>query len=300
MNYLKSGDTIAIAATARHISEEQLNPAIQLFTSWGLDVVQSNSIFSVSDSFAGTDEQRIEALQILLDDEKIKAIVCARGGYGTVRILDKLDFTKFIQNPKWIVGFSDVTALFSHIYSNYTVSGIHACMPITMQGDLKDEASIESLKKALFGNEINYTFSSNTLNRNIDVEGILIGGNLSVLCSLMGSKSEMNFDDKILFIEDVGEYYYHMDRMMQVLKRAEKLKKLRALLVGGMNDMNENQSPFEFNKTCYEIISENVSDYNFPVFYSFPAGHEKTNMAIKLGENAKLSICKNEINFSQH
>jgi muramoyltetrapeptide carboxypeptidase len=294
--YLNAGDTIAIVATARHVDENIILPAIKTFESWGLKVLLSDSIYEKESALAGNDQTRSMAFQKLLDDESIKAIIGARGGYGTVRIIDLLDFSHFSKNPKWLCGFSDITVLHSHIQNNYPIQTIHSCMPVTMGIDAKTD---DSLKEALFGSPINYSFPIHTLNRNADCEGTVIGGNLSVLYSILGSKSDMDWSNKILFIEDIGEYYYHIDRMMLALKRAGKLKNLKALLVGGMTKMNENDPPFSFNKNCEEIISETLSEYSYPLFYNFPSGHQNENLAVKLGCEAQLIVRGNAILFKQ-
>jgi muramoyltetrapeptide carboxypeptidase len=294
--YLKVGDTIAIVASARHVDQNIILPAVKIFESWGLKVVLSDSIYERKDALAGSDQIRSMAFQKLLDDESIKAIIGARGGYGTVRMIDLLDFSHFSKNPKWLCGFSDITVLHSHIQNNFAIQTLHSCMPVTMGLDAKSD---DSLKEALFGSSINFSFPIHTLNRNADCEGTVIGGNLSVLCSILGSKSDMDWGNKILFIEDVGEYYYHIDRMMQALKRSGKLKNLKALLVGGMTKMNENDAPFAFNKTCEEIISDTLSEYNYPLFFNFPSGHQNENLAIKLGCEAQVIVQGNTIIFKQ-
>jgi muramoyltetrapeptide carboxypeptidase len=296
--HLKTNSTIAITATARHIDNESIQNAIEIFESWGLKVVLSKYLFNKQNAFAGTDQERTLGLQELLDDDDIDAIIIARGGYGTVRIIDNLDFTNFIKKPKIIAGFSDVTVLHSHI-NNFNIKTLHSCMPITMQGNYFNENTIESLKNALFGNEINYQFKQHELNKCKEVSGILVGGNLSVLYSLLGSKSDLNFDNKILFIEDIGEYYYHIDRMMIALKRAGKLTNLKAVVVGGMNNMNENDNPFAFNKSCYQIIKETVNDYNYPIFFNFPAGHENLNLSVWFMEECNISFNDEFVYFKQ-
>lgn len=294
--FLRAGDTIAIVTTARHVDEKIILPSIKVFESWGLNVVLSQNIYDKKDALAGDDMTRASALQKLLDDDSIRAIIGARGGYGTVRIIDSLDFSHFSKNPKWICGFSDLTVIHSHVQNNFSVQTVHSCMPVTMG---QDSNSDNSLKEALFGTPINYTFPTHNLNRNSNIEGTVIGGNLSVLYSLLGSKSDMDWSGKILFIEDIGEYYYHIDRMMHGLKRAGKLKNLKAMLVGGMTKMNDNDAPFAFNKTCEEIISETVSEYSYPLFFNFPSGHQNENMAIKLGCESKIFVEGNFIRFKQ-
>lgn len=273
--------------------------ATNIFESWGLNVLVNESLFAKENAFAGNDEIRAKAFQELLDNEEVNAIVIARGGYGTVRIIDQLDFTKFIQKPKIIAGFSDVTVLHAHINQNFGITTLHSCMPVTMQGKYFNTETIESLKNALLGNPIAIQFAQHPFNKNKTVSGELVGGNLSVLFCLLGSNSDLDFDNKILFIEDIGEYFYHIDRMMQTFKRAGKLKNLKALIVGGMNDMNENSAPFAFNKSCYEIIKETMEEYTYPVFYGFPAGHENLNLSVWLGKKCSISVDDNFVYFEQ-
>ncbi|MES2381673.1 MAG: LD-carboxypeptidase [Bacteroidota bacterium] len=296
---LQKNDTIGIAATARHIDEATIANTVRLLESWGLKVKLSSALFERDNAFAGNDASRAKAFNELLLDGEVKAILLARGGYGTIRIIDDIDFSGFAENPKLIIGFSDVTVIHAHINKHYPTPTLHACMPITMQGDYYNETTISSLQNALFNNKINYTFAKHPLNRNGNVEAKLVGGNLSVLYSLLASDSLVSFDDCILFIEDIGEYYYHIDRMMIALKRAGKLAKLKGLLVGGMSSMNENAPPFEFNKDCYQIISETVAEYNYPVYFSFPAGHEALNVAIRLGSLCTLRSDATQVYFEQ-
>lgn len=297
--YLKPNSTIGITATARHIDKELISSILPIFEAWKLKVVLSSNLFEQHNAFAGTDEQRAQGFQELLDNDEISAIIIARGGYGTVRIIDKIDFSKFEKKPKIIAGFSDVTVLHAHINQNFGIQTLHSCMPITMQGNYFHSETNLSLKNVLFGNPISYHFNQHTLNKCQEVEGELVGGNLSVIYSLLGSKSELNFDNKILFIEDIGEYYYHIDRMMQALDRAGKFKNLKGLIVGGMNDMNDNNSPFAFNQNCYQIIANIASKYRFPVYFGFPAGHETLNLCVKLATNCKITFNNNQVFFTQ-
>ena len=287
-SYLKRGDKIAIVAPARKIINSEINYAVKTFENWGLEVVLGNNLFKSYNQFAGTDEERMSDFQQMLDDPTVKAIIAARGGYGSVRIIDKLDFSKFIKNPKWIIGFSDITVFHSHLHTNFGIETLHALMPINFIDDEKSNISAESLRKALFGENISYSLNNSKYNRKGSAKGILCGGNLSMLYSLTGSQSEINTEGKILFIEDLDEYLYHIDRMMMNLKRSGKLDKLAGLVVGGMNDMNDNK--IAFGKTANEIISEHVSEYNYPVCFDFPAGHLKNNYALILGREAKLEV----------
>jgi len=282
---LQKGDKIAIVATARKASKEDLKPAIDLLKKWGLQPVIGSSIGLEDHQFAGSDEQRAKDLQQQLNDPEIKAIWCAKGGYGTVRILDLLDFSAFKKNPKWIIGYSDVTALHSHI-NNFSIASLHAQMCLGVE--TKSEASRETLKKILFGEELNYQFSPSKLNKKGIAEGELVGGNLSVLYSLCGSNSAINTNGKILFLEDLDEYLYHVDRMMQNLKRNGMLEHLAGLVIGGMNDMNDNTIPF--GKTTEEVIAETVTEYDFPIAFNFPAGHLEDNQALIFGRDIKLKV----------
>jgi muramoyltetrapeptide carboxypeptidase len=289
--YLKKGDKIAIVAPARSIAFEEVHPSIRLFQKWGLEVVLGINIFSKYNQFAGTDKQRLSDLQQMMDDPSIRAIICARGGYGTVRIIDQLDFTGLFRHPKWIVGYSDITVLHSHIQRHCGIETLHATMPFNMKDPDRTVQNAEFLRKALFGEKIFYskhiTFSSRTgLSK-----GELVGGNLSILYSLMGTSSELDTTGKILFLEDVDEYLYHIDRMMINLKRAGKLKDLKGLIVGGMDRMRDNEIPF--GKTAQEIIFEAVSEYSYPVCFDFPAGHGEENGALILGRNVLFIVDEN-------
>ena len=254
--------------------------------SWGLNVVLGEHIFSEHFQYAGTDKERLNDLQKALDDKNIKAILCARGGYGLIRIVDQLDFTRFQKNPKWIIGFSDITILHSYTQSNFEIETLHA--PMAM--GLKDEASAEFLRKSLFGEPLSYELDTHILSRHGNTSGILTGGNLAILCSLIGSNSDIDTKGKILFIEDIGEYLYRLDRMMWILKRSGKLDQLAGLVVGDFNDMQDNTDPF--GKTAYEIIADAVAEYDYPVCFGFPAGHQKENRTLILGRQVNLSIDK--------
>jgi muramoyltetrapeptide carboxypeptidase len=284
--YLKKNDKIGIAAPARKISAEELQPAIDLLKSWGLQVVLASNIFDSDNQYAGTDFQRQKGFQELLNDVDIKAIICARGGYGCIRIIDKLDFTTFKMHPKWITGYSDLTVFHSHIQSNYGIETLHSTMAINFPTNTAD--ALNSFKKALFGEKISYKIDSHIFNRSGKARGILVGGNLSILYSIACSASDMETDGKILFIEDLEEYLYHIDRMMMQLKRSGKLKNLAGLIVGGMNNMNDNT--IQFGKNPYEIIREAVSEYDYPVCFDFPAGHIDNNKTLIMGRNIEFSV----------
>lgn len=290
--FLKKGDAICIIASARKISKEDLQPAINKFESWGLNVILGNNIFKQHNQFAGSEIERISDFQQALNDVNIKAIIIARGGYGTVRIIDQIDFSFFKNNPKWIVGYSDATVLHSHIHRNNGIETMHAIMPINFPKDGSDNNSIITLKKALFGENITYKIGTHPLNIFGDAEGVLVGGNLSILYAMIGSVSDIDTEGKILFIEDLDEYLYHIDRMMMSLKRAGKLKNIAGLIVGGMTEMKDNTEPF--GKSVYEIIAETLKEYRYPICFDFPAGHRESNYALILGRKVTLSVKENQ------
>lgn len=288
--YLQRGDKIAIVSPARSITFEEVFPAMKLFQKWGLEVILGTHVFGKNHQFSGTDEQRRQDLQQMLDNPAIRAIVMSRGGYGTVRIIDKLDFKKFSQNPKWIVGFSDITVLHSHIHRHLEIQTIHAIMPYNIKDQDINEIAVESLRKTFFGEKISYSKHITFCDRTGLTEGILVGGNLSILYSLTGSPSDIDTRGKILLLEDVDEYLYHLDRMMLNLKRSGKLSGLKGLIVGGLTEMKDNEIPF--GKDAREIIQDAVKDYQYPVCFDFPSGHEKMNVALYLGRKANLKVDK--------
>lgn len=290
---LNPDDKIAIIATARKISQEELKPAIEIIERWGFETVLGRNLYRTYNQFSGTDKERTEDLQWALNDESIKAVLIARGGYGTVKIIDNIDFTKFIDKPKWILGYSDVTVLHSHIHKNFNIETLHTIMPVNFPQSFEENESLMSLHNALISNNLNYQIPSNPLNRTGDTEGVLTGGNLSILYSLSATESDINTDGKILFIEDLDEYLYHIDRMMMNMKRSGKLNNLAGLIVGGMSKMNDNTIPY--GKTAEEIIYEAVKEYNYPVCFGFPAGHIPDNRALILGRNIKLSVQEQEV-----
>ncbi len=294
--YLKQGYTIGIVATARKISQEELEPAIKKFKEWDINVSLGTNIYEAFNQYAGTDEQRAFDLQQMLDDETINAIIIARGGYGTVRIIDRIDFSSFIRHPKWIVGYSDVTVLHSHINQQFEIETLHATMPLNFPIDGKDNNALTSLKKALFGEKISYEIDSSSLNKAGSAEGMFVGGNLSLLYALAGTPSDISTSGKVLFIEDLDEYLYHIDRMMMQLKRSGKLKNLAGLVIGGMTEMKDNT--VLFGKTAYEIIAEAVAEYNYPVCFNFPAGHIEDNRALIMGRKVMLDVSTDKASLS--
>ena len=284
---LQKGDTIAILATARKNIDDNLNPAIDLLHSWGLEVVIGKTIGLDDNQLAGTDSQRAEDFQKQLDNQNIKAIWCVRGGYGTVRIIDLIDFTKFKQNPKWIIGFSDATVIHSYL-NKLNISSIHGAMPVTVERATPD--AIESLRKSLFGESLEYKLPFDEKNKLGRAKGQIVGGNLSILYSLMGSNAQIDCKGKILFIEDIDEYLYHIDRMMISLKRCGCFDNLEGLIVGGMTKMRDNDIPW--GKSANEIIQDVTKQYSFPIIYNFPAGHIHDNRTLILGKQVSLEINK--------
>ena len=295
---LKQGDKVAIVSTARKISSEELSTATSIIEGWGLKVEFGETIDAVDGQYGGPDDLRARDMQNMLDRPDIRAIFCARGGYGTVRIIDKLDFTSFMKQSKWIIGYSDITVLHSHIHRHFGVPTLHANMPITYPTDGAENESTRSIWRALSGQRLSYEWPSSEFNRKGEAEGLLVGGNLSVLNSLLCSRSDIDTDGKILFIEDLDEYLYHIDRMMINFRRSEKLSGLKGLIVGGMSNMNDNEIPF--GKNALEIINEHVCKYDYPVAYGFPAGHIDDNRALIMGSSVSLNVSDDicQLNFS--
>ncbi|WP_259091766.1 S66 peptidase family protein [Mucilaginibacter dorajii] len=283
--YLKKGDKIAITCPAKK-PPNPMTDAIELLQLWGLEVVLGDTLNASYHQFAGDDDLRAKDLQRFIDDDSIKAIIAARGGYGTVRMIDKVDFSRFAQNPKWLIGFSDITVLHTHLFANYGAQTIHGQMPVNIPD--ASSRSLETLRRALFGEELQYEVTAHTQNRAGDAAGILIGGNLSLLVAVSGSVSDPHYIGKILFIEDVGEYLYSIDRMLRCLDRAGKLKNLAGLIVGGFTDAKDNDIPF--GQTVPDIIMDIVKDYDFPVCFDFPAGHIPDNCSLIFGRKVTLAV----------
>lgn len=282
--YLQKGDTIAIVATARKNIADNLKPAIALAKSWGLEVIIGNTIGLDDNQLAGTDEQRAADFQSMIDNPNIKAIWCVRGGYGTARMLDLVDFSKFKESPKWVIGFSDVTVLHSHL-NTLGIASIHGIMPVNVE---KASTEVEeTLRKSLFGETLEYKVSCENENKLGVAEGELVGGNLSILYSLMGSESQVNCKGKILFLEDLDEYLYHIDRMMLSLKRCGCFEGLNGLVVGSFIKMHDNEIPW--GKTAHQIILDVTKKYNFPIVFNFPAGHIHDNNTLIFGKKVSLN-----------
>ncbi|WP_416445283.1 LD-carboxypeptidase [Leeuwenhoekiella sp. A16] len=284
-NNLKEGDKVGILSTARKIKLTEIQFGIDFLIALKLEPVIGHTIGMEDDQYAGSDYQRQDDLQRMFNDPSIKGVWCARGGYGTVRIIDNIDFYKFVKNPKWLMGYSDVTVLHSHIHK-LGVQTLHSIMPYDLNNNT--EAAKNSFVNAIFGKKINYSIDKSPLNRLGEGTGEVVGGNISILYSLCGSSSAITTEGKILFIEDLDEYLYHVDRMMVNLKRNPMLKNLKGLIVGGLTKMHDNTVPF--GKNAQEIILDAVKGYDYPVCFDFPAGHLEDNRTLILGAVATLKV----------
>ena len=292
--YLKKGDIIGITSPAGFITTEDIQPAVNKISEWGFVAKAGNTIGKKDFTFGGTDVERWQDMQSMLDDRSIKAILCARGGYGTVRIIDKLDFKKFAAHPKWLLGFSDITVMHNHIHSNYNIASIHSKMCNSFptewnSAELIKKDSIESIRQCLTGEKMNYHTTFNINNKEGSGTGQLIGGNLKTIESLAGSKSDLITNNKILFIEDTGEYLYSIDRMLWNLQRTGKLSGLKGLIIGGFKWKKDDPGE-EFGKTLEEIVLEKIKDFHYPVCFDFPVGHQVNNYAIKCGMLHQLMV----------
>ena len=291
---LNRGDKVALIATARHISKNELLPAIEVIHKWGLQIEYGENLFKIHNQFAGSEKERSDDLQKMLDDKSIKAVFCVRGGYGTVRIIDKIDFSFFLNNPKWIVGYSDITVLHNHI-NNFGIASLHASMPINFKDNTAK--SLNSIYNCLFELQNNIACNPFPLNKFGVAKGEVVGGNLSVIYSLLGSASDINTKDKILFIEDLDEYLYHIDRMIFNLFRNKKFSSIRGLIVGGMTKMNDNKIPF--GKNANEIIFEKTRNLNIPICFNFPSGHLDDNQSIVFGKESSLIVSEEIVELKQ-
>ncbi|WP_405574946.1 LD-carboxypeptidase [Winogradskyella sp. Asnod2-B02-A] len=296
--YLKAGDTVAIVAPSGILKnrEGEVQQAVKLLESWGLHAIVGKHVFSKANHFAGTDEERCSDLQSAMDDPKISAIWCARGGYGTVRVLDKLNYTEFKKNPKWVIGYSDITALHNQVH-NEGFQSLHALMCVSLTKNLDDiKESVSTFKTAIFGHPENYTLKGSSYNRTGETSGELVGGNLTMLHTMLGSKESIDTSGKILFIEEIGEYKYHIDRMLQSMKRAGYFDNLNGLVVGDMSKMRKNTTLW--GTSVEQLILDALADYDFPIAFNVPAGHEKDNRALVLGKIVNLKVEKNESKLS--
>ena len=292
--YLQKGDTIGIVCPAGLMPVEKVSECIRVLNEdWGLTTKVGTTVGRQFNYFSGTDEERLEDFQAMLDDDEIKAVLCARGGYGLTRIIDRVDFSKFKKRPKWIIGFSDITVLHSHIYRNYYISTLHAPMANAFNEDGYKNEFVQSLRQALNGEKIKYHCAPHEFNKKGEAIGELVGGNLALMTHLLGTDSDYKTRGRILFLEDVGEYLYNIDRMMRQLKRSGKLDKLAGLIIGGFTDSKDTENPF--GQTAYEIIRDVISEYDYPVCFGFPVSHEKENYALKIGIGYKLKISKSKV-----
>lgn len=279
--YLSSGDTVALAAPARKISETEILPAVTWLKSVGFNVFYDERLFAQNHQFAGDDSVRAAYFQDLLDNDMVNAIWCVRGGYGSARIIDKLNFNHFREHPKWICGYSDITVFHNHIHRHLQTATIHATMPINVTEVSVQTSVVQSFLDALTGKLLTYEIAPHSLSRWKPFSGMMVGGNLSMLYSLIGSPSDIDTTDKVLFIEDLDEYLYHIDRMMLNLKRSGKLQNVKALLVGHLSEMHDNTIPF--GKTAEEIVADHCRDFGFPLIFNVPAGHLPDNRAFRFG-----------------
>lgn len=296
--YLKKGDCIGIVAPAGFMPLDKMETCVNTLQDWGYTVRLGATTHSQSSNyFSGTDEERLNDLQEMLDDKEVNAILCARGGYGVSRIIDKLSFKKFKKHPKWIIGFSDITVLEAHIYSKYGIASLHAPMAAAFNDGGFSNVCIQSLKNALEGLPANYECAVHEFNKPGTAEGELVGGNLTLLAHLIGTTSDVKTKSKILFVEDVGEYLYNVDRMFLQLKRSGKLDKLAGLIIGGFTDMKDTERPF--GKRVQEIIYDHVKEYHYPICFNFPVSHEKENYALKIGGPYTLHVQSDSVRLEE-
>ncbi len=297
-SYLQPSDTIAITCPAGYMPKEKAQTCIAVLQQWGYEVLVGKTLGSKSKTyFSGTDEERLYEFQAMLDAPEIKAILCGRGGYGVGRMIDQLDFTAFKKNPKWIIGFSDITVFHAHINRNFKIATLHSPMAAAFNDGGYKNKYVQSIKAALEGKKANYACKPHKLNRTGKVTAELVGGNLALIAHLIGTKSEYKTKGKILFLEDVGEQHYNIDRMMHQLKRSGKLDALAGLIIGGFTDMQDTERPF--GKKVYNIIYELISEYKYPVCFGFPVSHDKENVALKVGASYQLHVSKQAVQLNE-
>lgn len=291
--FLKKGSVIGITCPSGYVSTERVAYAVTILENWGFRVKMGKTVGTEHHYFSGSDEERRADLQAMLDDPQVDAILMGRGGYGMSRIIDELDFKAFLNKPSWICGFSDITVLHSHLEARYFMPSLHSPMCGAFTPETEHEGYLKTLFAALTGESIMYHIEDSPFNRHGVCEGPLTGGNLALLTHLIGSASEVNTEEKILFLEDIGEHLYKIDRMMLTLKRAGKLDHLKGLILGGFTDLEDTERPF--GQTVEEIIRDKVKEYNYPVCFHFPSGHQKVNHTLTLGEVHKLSVTDNGV-----
>lgn len=296
---LQPGSTIALVCPSGFMAIEKAQTCINVLQQWGYKVKVGTTVGSHSvNYFSGTDEERLINFQQILDDDDVHAVLCARGGYGLSRIIDHISFKKFKKNPKWVIGFSDITVLHSHIYSNYGIATLHAPMAGAFNDGGYANEFVGSLKQTLEGKSMSYECPGHEFNKKGEVIGELVGGNLALLAHLVGTPSDIKTKGRILFLEDVGEYLYNIDRMMRQLQRSGKLNKLAGLIIGGFTDTKDTERPF--GKNVYEIINDIVKDYDFPVSFGFPVSHERENYALKVGVGYRLKVGRSKVILEEY
>ncbi len=287
--YLKKGDTIGITCPAGYMALEKAQTCINTLQQWGFNVMVGKTLGSNSvNYFSGSDEERLQELQAMMDSDTINAILFGRGGYGVSRIIDKLDFSKFKKKPKWLIGYSDITLFHTHIHTNLKIATLHSPMASAFNDGVDDNEYIQSLRKALAGKKVNYTCAAHDLNKKGTASGELVGGNLSLLAHVTGTASDLNTKNKILFIEDIGEQIYSIDRMLRQLQRSGKLDKLAGLIIGNFTDVKDTDRPF--GKTVYEAVYEVIKECSYPVCFGFAVGHCKENYTLKVGVKYQLAV----------
>ncbi len=295
--YLQPGDIIGVLCPAGYMAIERVTSCIVTLEQWGFLVEIGATVGAQHNYFSGTDEERLQDVQSMLDNPRIKAILCARGGYGISRIIDKIDFSRFVKHPKWIIGFSDVTVLHSHIFTQYGIATMHAPMAAAFNDGGSENEYVQSVLSCITGQPANYTCTAHRFNKTGVAKATLVGGNLSLLAHLVGTASDINTAGKILFIEDIGEYIYNVDRMLVQLKRSGKLDKLAGLIVGGFTDMNDTTIPF--GRDVLTVICEQVAPYSYPVCFDFPVSHGNQNFALKVGCTYTLDVALQDVRLTE-
>ena len=295
--YLRKDDTIGIVCPAGYMPFEKAKACISSLHEWGFKVKVGKTLGNRYNYFSGTDEERLNDLQSMLDDSEVKAILCGRGGYGLSRIIDDVNFKRFKKNPKWIIGYSDITLLHAHLFSQLKIASLHSPMASAFNNGGAKNEFVQALKCVLTGERHNYSCNAHSLNKNGIAQGLLVGGNLSLLIHLIGTASDVDTKNKILFLEDIGEYLYNIDRMMMQLKRAGKLNKLAGLIIGGFTEIKDTTIPF--GQDVYSIIHEKVKEFDYPVCFNFPVSHTERNYPLKVGVLHQLEVSENGVKVKE-
>ena len=297
-SYLKKGDTIAITCPAGYMKLEKAQTCITVLQQWGYEVLVGKTLGSKSKTyFSGTDEERLNEFQAMLDAPEVKAILCGRGGYGVGRIIDQLDFTAFKKNPKWIIGFSDITIFHAHINRNFKIATLHSSMASAFNDGGYKNKYVQSIKAALEGKKATYNYKTHRLNQKGKATAELVGGNLALIAHLIGTKSDYQTKGKILFLEDIGEQHYNIDRMLHQLKRSGKLNDLAGLIIGRFTDMQDTERPF--GRKVYDIVHDLINEYKYPVCFGFPVSHDKENLALKVGVSYQLTVSNKTVQLKE-